>query len=563
MRAGKHTNRGRLSGVSGQPVGGSVTGVDGGLRRPLERRPVPEDPKPAPGHRLLQSDVHTDTAEATCVRGDLIVGAPGDVWNRLPLGALGSVLVSDGTGVIWSTDQHNLLSSRHGDTTASSPTRGDLIVAQGASPTWSRLAKSATSTHVLKAGASEPAWGQVAFSELSGNLTDTQHGALTTSSSHQVGGDLSGTTANATVAKVQNKAVTAPVAPTNTGQYLQFDGSGLVWASPSAGSSTHNLLSATHPDTTAASPTRGDLIVAQGASPTWSRLALGSSGKYLRSDGTDAAWAQIPHTDLTYSGLTAGQVLKASGASAASFAALTVADLTYSGLTAGQVLRATGASSASFGQLLHSQLGSIGANDHHNQAHTLFSSSDHSDVTGTPASGDLIYRNGSSQWARLAKGSDGQILKLASGLPSWANVNSVATTRALIQGWKRDDIRNANATDDEMNGFDGLKTGETMAYSGTLVGIAVALEKDIDNGGGAPTASYTLTAYKSSDQGATWSATAVTVTVSAGASTERRGYATGFSVSFAAGDMLTIYDRKSGLPAITNGCKANLIVVFD
>ena len=41
---------------------------------------------------------------------------------------------------------------------------------------------------------------------------------------------------------------------------------------------------------------------------------------------------------------------------------------TVAGLTAGQVLRATSATNAAFGQLLHSQLGGIGANDHHNQA---------------------------------------------------------------------------------------------------------------------------------------------------------------------------------------------------
>lgn len=38
---------------------------------------------------------------------------------------------------------------------------------------------------------------------------------------------------------------------------------------------------------------------------------------------------------------------------------------------------------------------------------------------GSAAGGDIIYRNGSSQWVRLAKGSDGEYLKLASGLPSW------------------------------------------------------------------------------------------------------------------------------------------------
>lgn len=37
------------------------------------------------------------------------------------------------------------------------------------------------------------------------------------------------------------------------------------------------------------------------------------------------------------------------------------------------------------------------------------------------ATGDILYR-GASSWARLAKGSDGQVLTLASGLPAWDDV---------------------------------------------------------------------------------------------------------------------------------------------
>lgn len=38
----------------------------------------------------------------------------------------------------------------------------------------------------------------------------------------------------------------------------------------------------------------------------------------------------------------------------------------------------------------------------------------------TPASGDVIYYNGTN-WVKLPKGTDGQALTLASGLPSWAD----------------------------------------------------------------------------------------------------------------------------------------------
>ena len=42
---------------------------------------------------------------------------------------------------------------------------------------------------------------------------------------------------------------------------------------------------------------------------------------------------------------------------------------------------------------------------------------------GSDASGDIMYYNG-TDYARLAKGSDGQVLKLASGIPSWAAASS-------------------------------------------------------------------------------------------------------------------------------------------
>lgn len=63
------------------------------------------------------------------------------------------------------------------------------------------------------------------------------------------------------------------------------------------GGPTHNLLSATHPDTATGSPVRGDLVVAD-ATPEWTKLALGAAGRYLRSNGIDPSWAAIPRSDL-------------------------------------------------------------------------------------------------------------------------------------------------------------------------------------------------------------------------------------------------------------------------
>jgi hypothetical protein len=60
----------------------------------------------------------------------------------------------------------------------------------------------------------------------------------------------------------------------------------------------HHLLSSTHDDTTPATAARGDLITAQGAGASWTRLGLGAAGSYLRSNGTDLAYAPISAGDL-------------------------------------------------------------------------------------------------------------------------------------------------------------------------------------------------------------------------------------------------------------------------
>ena len=58
------------------------------------------------------------------------------------------------------------------------------------------------------------------------------------------------------------------------------------------GGGAHNLLSATHPDTTAAAVQRGDIITGQAAPAKWKRLAIGAADRILRSNGTDITWVQ-------------------------------------------------------------------------------------------------------------------------------------------------------------------------------------------------------------------------------------------------------------------------------
>ena len=78
-------------------------------------------------------------------RGDVMIGNSTPQWSGLAVGAADTVLISDGTDPAWQTSlplaavpAHNLLSAQHGDTVASSRTRGDLVVATAAA--WDDLA---------------------------------------------------------------------------------------------------------------------------------------------------------------------------------------------------------------------------------------------------------------------------------------------------------------------------------------------------------------------------------------------------------------------------------------
>lgn len=55
---------------------------------------------------------------------------------------------------------------------------------------------------------------------------------------------------------------------------------------------THNLLSATHPDTFATGVSRGAIVYGD-STPKWSALAPGATGTYLASTGLDLVWSSI------------------------------------------------------------------------------------------------------------------------------------------------------------------------------------------------------------------------------------------------------------------------------
>lgn len=124
---------------------------------------------------------------------------------------------------------------------------------------------------------------------------------------------------------------------------------------------------------------------------------------------------------------------------------------------------------------------------------------DLSDVTITGgAGGDILYRNsGNTAWINLAKGSNGEVLTLAAGLPSWASAGA------------GDVVGPGSATDDAIATFDSTtgkliqNTVVTIAQAtGNMAGVGTLNTHTIPGG----TSTFIISTNKLSDLAATTSA---------------------------------------------------------
>ena len=220
----------------------------------------------------------------------------------------------------------------------------------------------------------------------------------------------------------------APASGGGTTNFLRADA---TWAAPPGGGN-HTILSATHTDTTAATVVRGDLMTGQGVTPTWSRLALGTAGRYPRSDGTDLGFSavaaagagsctnQFPRTLTDNAAPTCADVAAAdfavqvanrvlagptSGADADPTFRLLVADdipsLDTAKLTTGTMATARlGSGTADSTTFLRGDqtwaVPAGGAN------HNLLSTTHPDTLAASPVLGDLTHGNATPAWARLA-----------------------------------------------------------------------------------------------------------------------------------------------------------------
>lgn len=110
-----------------------------------------------------EADLTNETLFSTLIgRGATGTRPAAGIAGRLFYDTTLSKLYRD-NGAAWEDSEgvsgvaHNILSATHGDATADAAVRGDIIVAQGASPKWVRLPKGALGQHLVM-GADEPAW---------------------------------------------------------------------------------------------------------------------------------------------------------------------------------------------------------------------------------------------------------------------------------------------------------------------------------------------------------------------------------------------------------------------
>ena len=416
---------------------------------------------------------------------------------------------------------HNVLSASHGDSTTASPTRGDLIVAIGVAPKWERYAKG-TQYQVLTGGANEPAWSALALDQTtatSGILGSAKGGTgngwakfsgpttaektftlpdasatIEVQANKDAASGYAGLTAGTKLAAAQGqevwaaadlsdlaglfgtvagtKAVTTALAgdPTtdNCVKWIAGGKLGDAGAACGSGGGSHNVLSATHSDSTASAAVRGGAIFAIGATPKWEQVAHSSTtGGYWKWNGTDvvastgAASGTGTPTACTNQ-FVSGFTLAADGAPTSTCTTLTAAsaqlanqgttttllhgnasgnpswagvsltgDATANQGTTTTVLHGNASGQPTFAAVTSADTTGTFAPT----AHNVLSASHGDSTTASATRGDIIVAIGvSPKWEKYAKGTQYQSLTGGANEPTWSAIaldQSTATSGIL------------------------------------------------------------------------------------------------------------------------------------
>lgn len=372
-------------------------------------------------HTLLDGTLHTDTLAGTVVRGDIIIGNSTPKWSRLARGAGGTYVRSDGTDVGWSTiaDSDIVDLGRF----------GVLADNESATGAWT-FSNGLRVNSGLGVGAAIPSnYVNILLTSGAGQyVVEIRQGTATANNSF--GLLLSaGTSSSDDALRVREITGLTDIFKIRGDGAVGWGTAPLTFIATSASVLTsvtaHNLLSATHGDTTAAAVSRGSLITGQGVSPTWAELVVGGAGTVLRSDGTDLLYSTFTIPD-TYN---QGDILYASTASVLSALAKDASATRYLSNTGAsnnpawaQVALATGVS----GTLPNANL----------TGNALLDGTVHTDTTaGTVARGDVITGQGASaKWLRLAKGTANQVLSMDGTATDVVWATSAAAAHAILDG---------------------------------------------------------------------------------------------------------------------------------
>jgi hypothetical protein len=307
-----------------------------------------------------------------------------------------------------------------------------------------------TSSSALVAGTLPVAAGGTAAT------TFTANGVIYGNGTSALGVTAAGTTGQVLLANTSGAPTWGSVPTTGAVTSISFGSTGLTPNSATTGAVTvSGTLNATSGGTNISSYAVGDLLFAN-TSTTLDRLALGTNGYVLTSNGTAPAWSAIPSnvasfqtslSGLTPSTATSGTVTLAGTLGPTSggtgLTAYTTGDIIYASATntlSALADVATGNALISGGVGVAPSWGKIGLTTH--VSGTLPIANGGTGATTASAAfdalnpmttvGDIIYEGTGPAATRLGIGSTNQVLTVIAGIPSWqtpaANVSSITGT---------------------------------------------------------------------------------------------------------------------------------------
>lgn len=324
---------------------------------------------------------------------------------------------------------------------------GDVVGTQGATVVQTVGTSSATNIHnaelLANAATDANTVSTIVKRDSSGNFSAGTITAALSGSATNVSGTVAinhGGSGQTT----QQAAIDALTGSQSSGKYLRSDGSHATLSTLDMGDAGAGTLSVARGGTGAGSFTAHG-VVTGGSGTVLQTTLVGSTNTVLKGNtGSDPTFGQVAlSTDVTgilpevnggtnQSSYTLGDTLYSSASN-------TLAKLSGNTTSTKKFLRQTGTGSASAapawdtvvaGDITSGQIAIANGGTGQATKSTAFDA-----LSPMSASGDIIYGGASGTGTRLAKGSDTQVLTLASGLPTWATPSSGAASLDYYQGF--------------------------------------------------------------------------------------------------------------------------------